>query len=91
MGICHLQFSRNQRYNIAMLQQNQFITIDPETMGGVPVFKGTRVPIKALIDYLTDGDTIDTFIDEFPTVTREQAIGVMHVAMEALTPHASAA
>ena len=74
-----------------MLQQNQFITIDPETMGGVPVFKGTRVPIKALIDYLTDGDTIDTFVDEFPTVTREQAIGVMHVAMEALTPHASAA
>ena len=46
-------------------------------MGGVPVFKGTRVPIKALADYLEDGDTIDTFVDDFPSVNREQVIAVI--------------
>lgn len=73
------------------MSNRELITIDPEIMGGVPVFAGTRVPVKALVDYLSDGDTIDTFVDDFPTVTREQAIDVMKGALEALNPHASAA
>jgi uncharacterized protein (DUF433 family) len=69
----------------------ELITIDPDIMGGVPVFAGTRVPIQALVDYLSDGDTVDTFVDDFPTVTREQALAVMKEALEAWIPHASAA
>jgi uncharacterized protein (DUF433 family) len=45
---------------------------DPDILGGIPVFKGTRVPVQNLIDYLTTGETMDTFLDDFPTVTREQ-------------------
>lgn len=47
---------------------------DPEILGGMPVFRGTRVPVKNLIDYLSTGETIDAFLDDFPTVTREQVI-----------------
>lgn len=60
-----------------MSQLSEHITIDREIMGGVPVFKGTRVPIKALVDYLEDGDTIDTFVDDFPSVNREQVVAVI--------------
>ena len=47
---------------------------DPDILGGTPVFRGTRVPVKNLIDYLATGETIDSFIDDFPTVKREQII-----------------
>jgi uncharacterized protein (DUF433 family) len=47
---------------------------DPEILGGMPVFKSTRVPVKNLIDYLATGETIDAFLDDFPTVTRIQVI-----------------
>jgi len=60
------------------------INVDPETMGGTPVFKGTRVPISTLIDYLKVGDSIDVFIDEFPTVSRSQAIELLEEAGEKL-------
>lgn len=50
------------------------ISISKEVMGGTPVFVGTRVPIQTLIDFLTAGDTIDDFIDGFPTVSRQQVI-----------------
>lgn len=46
---------------------------DPEILGGTPVFVGTRVPFRALVDYLEDGLTLDRFIEDFPTVTRDQA------------------
>jgi uncharacterized protein (DUF433 family) len=52
----------------------KLITKDPEILGGIPVFYGTRVPIQNLIDYLTGGETIDAFLDDFPSVTREQVI-----------------
>jgi uncharacterized protein (DUF433 family) len=48
-----------------------------ETLGGTPVFAGTRVPIQAFLDYLEAGHTLDEFLEDFPTVTREQAIGVL--------------
>jgi uncharacterized protein (DUF433 family) len=47
---------------------------DPDILGGMPVFAGTRVPMQNLIDYLTTGETIDEFLDDFPTVQREQVI-----------------
>ena len=61
-----------------------FVEVDPEKMSGAPVFTGTRVPIKNLFDYLQGGDSLDVFLDHFPTVTREQAIGVLQLSQEAL-------
>ena len=53
------------------------ITIDPEIVSGAPVFRGTRVPVEALISNLEAGLTLDEFLDNFPTVTREQALQVL--------------
>jgi uncharacterized protein (DUF433 family) len=50
---------------------------DPEIMGGTPVFVGTRVPLQNLIDYLEGGESLEDFLEAFPTVTREQAIAVI--------------
>jgi len=50
---------------------------DPEIMGGTPVFVGTRVPLQNLIDYLEGGESVEDFLDAFPTVTREQVIAVI--------------
>ena len=61
------------------------INIDPETMGGQPVFKGTRVPIESLFDHLEEGVSIDQFLDEFDTVSREQAVAIMEIASKLLS------
>ena len=53
------------------------INIDPEVLGGTPVFKGTRVPIETLFDHLESGITIDAFLDDFPSVTKDQVIQVL--------------
>jgi len=60
------------------------IEVDPEKMSGTPVFTGTRVPLNHLFDYLKAGDTLDTFLADFPTVTREQALGVLELMRERL-------
>ena len=60
------------------------ITADPETVGGAPVFRGTRVPVAALLDDLAGGITLDEFLDNFPTVRREQAIQVLEFYKETL-------
>jgi uncharacterized protein (DUF433 family) len=54
-----------------------FVESDPEKMGGTLVFQGTRVPVRNLIDYLNAGDSIETFLDDFPTVSREQVLGAI--------------
>lgn len=64
---------------------------DPDILGGTPVFVGTRVPVQNLIDYLEGGETIDEFLDAFPTVTREQAIAALELARDALISSARAA
>lgn len=64
---------------------------DPEILGGTPVFVGTRVPAKTLLDYLEAGDSLDTFLDHFPSVSREQAISALELAKQILLEHASAA
>lgn len=53
---------------------------DPEILGGTPVFRGTRVPFQALLDYLEGGDTLDEFLDDFPTVSRSSAIAALEQA-----------
>jgi len=57
-----------------MAKNSQVITKSPEVMGGTPVFAGTRVPVQTLLDYLKAGESINDFLDGFPTVTREQVI-----------------
>jgi uncharacterized protein (DUF433 family) len=57
---------------------------DPEVMGGTPVFCGTRVPVQTLIEYLEAGDSIDEFLEGFPTVTRAQVIAFLEEAREKL-------
>ena len=54
----------------------------PEVMGGIPVFRGTRVPARALLEYLAAGDNLNTFVDDFPSVRREQAIALLELTRE---------
>jgi uncharacterized protein (DUF433 family) len=61
---------------------------DPEILGGVPVFVGTRVPVQTLLDYLAAGDSLDEFLDHFPTVSREQSVAVLEHAKDLLVAHA---
>ena len=56
------------------------VTSSPEILSGVPVFAGTRVPVQALIDYLEGGETIDDFLEGFPTVKREQVVAFLEEA-----------
>nr|VFJ44705.1 MAG: Uncharacterized conserved protein, DUF433 family [Candidatus Kentron sp. FW]VFJ50433.1 MAG: Uncharacterized conserved protein, DUF433 family [Candidatus Kentron sp. FW] len=64
--------------------KDSIINVDPEVMSGAPVFKGTRVPVQTFIDYLKAGDSIDDFLDGFPTVSREQTIQLLEEAGEKL-------
>jgi len=60
------------------------VSTDPEVLRGTPVFSGTRVPIKILFDHLEAGDGLEVFLDDFPSVTREQAIKLLEDARMAL-------
>ena len=60
------------------------VSRNPEVMGGTPVFAGTRVPVQTLLDYLQAGDSIDEFLDGFPTVTREQVVAFLEQAKDRL-------
>ena len=68
------------RYHSAM--KEPVITASPDVMGGTPVFARTRVPVQTLLDYLKGGESIDDFLDGFPTVTREQVIAFLEEAEE---------
>ncbi len=67
-----------------MSHKSLVIHSDPETLGGTPVFVGTRVPVHSLFDYLEGGETLDEFLLQFPSVTREQAIAALGLARESL-------
>jgi len=60
------------------------VSVSLEVMSGTPVFRGTRVPVKNLLDYLAAGDSLDEFLDQFPTVKREQAVALIEVAEDLL-------
>ena len=64
---------------------------DPEILGGTPVFVGTRVPFRNLIDYLERNHSLDEFLDAFPTVSRKQAVAALEAAHEAVTARARSA
>ena len=60
------------------------VTVDPEILGGTPVFRGTRVPVKSLFEYLENNYTLDEFLECFPSVTRELACAVLERSEAAL-------
>ena len=62
------------------MANDEVVHTDPEIMGGTPVFVGTRVPAQSLFDYLEAGDSLEDFLEAFPTVSREQAIAALEIA-----------
>jgi uncharacterized protein (DUF433 family) len=68
-----------------MINVKDYITIDQEILGGQPVFKGTRVPVESLFDHLEKGISLEEFLDDFPSVTQEQAVAVLEIANKILT------
>jgi uncharacterized protein (DUF433 family) len=71
-----------------MPRQPKIIHSDPDILGGTPVFVGTRVPVQNLIDCLEAGDSLDDFLNSFPSVDREQAVAALEIAREALESRA---
>jgi uncharacterized protein (DUF433 family) len=67
-----------------MANSAPIITRDPDILGGTPCFRGTRVPFKNLLDYLETGETLDEFLEDFPSVTREMAIEALEKAKDLL-------
>lgn len=63
-----------------MLENSQIISASPEVMGGIPVFTGTRVPVHTFLDYLKAGESINDFLEGFPTVTKGQAVSFLEEA-----------
>jgi len=74
-----------------MSPQLAVVHSDPDILGGTPVFVGTRVPVKTLYDYLEAGDSLDEFLNDFPSVTRTQAVAALELAREITEAHAAAA
>ncbi len=66
------------------MKTNVFIEIDKEKLSGMPVFVGTRVPVKNLFDSLEEGESLNEFLDQYPTVSREQVVGVLEASKETL-------
>lgn len=73
------------------MKQRSVVHSDPDILGGTPVFVGTRVPVQALIDYIEGGHSLNEFLDDFPTVSREIAIAAIEQAKTSLIADASAA
>jgi uncharacterized protein (DUF433 family) len=71
-----------------MVAKADCIQRSPEVLGGTPVFRGTRVPVRTLLDYLEAGDRLDDFLEDFPTVSPAAARRVLEVARQALTEEA---
>jgi uncharacterized protein (DUF433 family) len=76
---------------VPVMNEQQVIHSNPNILGGTPVFVGTRVPVQTLLDYLESGESLDTFLDHFPSVAREQAVAVLELAKRMLIAHARAA
>jgi len=76
---------------VTMMNKPSVIHSDADIMGGTPVFRGTRVPFQTLMDYLEAGHPLENFLDDFPTVSRVQAIAALEEAKDAVLAHALAA
>ena len=70
-----------------MAATTAIIVKNPEILGGTPVFRGTRVPFQTLLDYLEGGQTLTEFLDDFPTVSREDAVSALEAAKSLLVDH----
>ena len=70
--------------NVQSMKTSDLITIDPDVLGGVPVFKGTRVPVKSLFDYLEKDYSLEEFLECFPSITKEMACRVLERSEAAL-------
>ena len=79
-----------QSYVSFCMKLQDLITIDPDVLGGQPVFAGTRVPIESLFDHLEAGVPLDEFLEDFPTVTKGQAVALLDAANKLLTSGNSA-
>ena len=86
--VCRRLVIRARVGSIAAMKKNAVVVIDPEIMSGTPCFAGTRVPVRALLDYIEGGDSLDVFLEDFPTVSREQAIALLEEASELLIAQA---
>ena len=71
---------KNTIFVIMKKKEDQLISIDPDTMGGTPVFSGTRVPVTFFFDYIETGETVDEFLFNFPTVKKDQALQLLKIA-----------
>ncbi len=74
-----------------MTATSPVVHTDPDILSGTPVFVGTRVPVHTLLDYLEAGDPLDEFLEDFPSVTREQAVAALRLAKQMLVAHANPA
>lgn len=70
-----------------IMKINDLVEVNPKKMSGVPVFAGTRVPINHLFEFIESGETLSEFLRQFPSVTREQALGVLELSKESLLAH----
>jgi uncharacterized protein (DUF433 family) len=86
-----LRSATDWRYHGAMRETDAVVHSDPDILGGTPVFQGTRVPFRNLIDYLERGYSVEEFLDAFPSVAREQVIASLEAAHEALSVRARSA
>jgi uncharacterized protein (DUF433 family) len=66
------------------MKKKAVVVIDPEILGGEPCFPGTRVPVRALLDYIEGGETLDEFLEQYPTVSRKQAVAFLEQGTERL-------
>ncbi len=73
------------------MEKQRIVHSDRDILGGTPVFVGTRVPVKTLYDYLEAGDSLDEFLNDFPSVTREQAVAALELGREMTEAHATVA
>lgn len=80
---CHIDYTPR-------MNDTELITVDPDILGGAPVFKGTRVPIKTLFQYLENDYSLEEFLECFPSVTREAARRILEASEQALIPSAAA-
>ena len=85
--VAGLELTKERRY----AEHHDGFHSDPDILGGTPVFVGTRVPFRNLIDYLERNHSLDDFLDSFPTVSREQAVAALEAAHEAVTTRAHSA
>jgi uncharacterized protein (DUF433 family) len=72
---------QKQQTQVLAMERHQIISRHPEVMNGALVFAGTRVPVEILVQHLAAGDCLDKFLDDFPTVSREQAVGYLEMML----------